>query len=259
MLQAIGDTYGKEYTLWYIFSGLPVLLGLNYITFLAAIPQIIKHPKRFHREAVMLVVIAWTVGIYSFLSHKEFRFLLPLLPMFIYISASDIYYERIPFIQLLRKIFLPLLIITNVVPGLYFSLIHQRGSLDIMNNLQTDLSRENCTSANVLFLTPCHATPLYSHLHVDVPIRFLTCEPNLKNSNDYIDEMDQFFENPMLWIKNNYSNDKNVIPSHVIMFDNILPDVEEFLHNYRLVTKIFYTHFPQRNYGEYLMMYRRID
>lgn len=258
VLQAIGDTYGKEHTLWYIFSGLPVLLGLHCITFLAALPQIIKYPKRFHREAIMLVVIGWTLGAYSLLSHKEFRFLLPLLPMFIYISTSYTVHVRIISRELLRKIFLSLLVITNVIPGLYFSLIHQRGSLDVMNILQTELSRENPTSINVLFLTPCHATPLYSHLHINIPIKFLTCEPNLNYSEDYIDEADQFFENPMLWIRNNLNN-KTVTPSHVIAFNNISPKIEEFLENYRLLTKVFHTHFPENNYGKYVMVYKLIN
>ena len=29
----------------------------------------------------------------------------------------------------------------------------------------------------LLFLTPCHATPYYSHLHHPVPMRFLDCSP----------------------------------------------------------------------------------
>ena len=33
------------------------------------------------------------------------------------------------------------------------------------------------TALSLLFLTPCHATPLYSHLHAAVPARFLDCSP----------------------------------------------------------------------------------
>ncbi|XP_014616756.1 PREDICTED: GPI mannosyltransferase 3 [Polistes canadensis] len=259
VLQSISDMYGKEHTLWYIFSALPVLLGLHCVTFLGMLPQIIKRPKQFHREAVMLVVIGWTLGVYSLLSHKEFRFLLPLLPMFIYISTSCTIHVKVISRELLRKIFLYILTITNLIPGLYFSLIHQRGTLDIMNILQNDLTNENCTSVNILFLTPCHATPLYSHLHIDVPTRFLTCEPNFTNSNDYVDEADQFFENPMLWIRNNDLQKHGVIPSHLIMFDNIPSKIKDFLENYRLLSKVFHTHFPQSNYGKYIMLYKRID
>lgn len=30
---------------------------------------------------------------------------------------------------------------------------------------------------NILFLTPCHATPYYSTLHRNLPMRFLDCTP----------------------------------------------------------------------------------
>jgi phosphatidylinositol glycan class B len=31
--------------------------------------------------------------------------------------------------------------------------------------------------AGVLFLTPCHATPYYTHVHHPLPMRFLDCSP----------------------------------------------------------------------------------
>ena len=33
------------------------------------------------------------------------------------------------------------------------------------------------SGASTLFLTPCHATPYYTHLHCPVPMRFLDCSP----------------------------------------------------------------------------------
>lgn len=30
---------------------------------------------------------------------------------------------------------------------------------------------------SVLFLTPCHATPYYTHVHAPIPMRFLDCSP----------------------------------------------------------------------------------
>lgn len=41
------------------------------------------------------------------------------------------------------------------------------------------LSREanNGKVKSVLFLTPCHATPYYSTLHENVPMRLLDCTP----------------------------------------------------------------------------------
>lgn len=37
--------------------------------------------------------------------------------------------------------------------------------------------RRSPATTSVLFLTPCHATPWYSHLHAPLPMRFLDCSP----------------------------------------------------------------------------------
>ncbi|XP_012142029.1 phosphatidylinositol glycan anchor biosynthesis class B [Megachile rotundata] len=257
VLYKIGDIYGTQHLLWYILSGLPVLLGVHYVIFLLSIWQVLKHSNTFHRQSLMLIVICWTLGIYSLLSHKEFRFLLPLLPMFTYISTSSIPSLAIKSTKTVRKVFVALLIITNVLPGIYFSMVHQRGSLDIMNVLGKQLNYTDNTT-NVLFLTPCHATPLYSHLHVNVPIKILTCEPNFNSNVNYTEEADEFFSNPMHWLNNYYNSDENIkMPSHIILFDSIVPKIEQFLKNYELVSQIFYTHFPQSNYSKYIYMYKR--
>lgn len=93
----------------------------------------------------------------------------------------------------------------NALAALYLSLVHQvcarrrrtlrpcltlpaqAGPISVMRTLRGDmhgggaLGRECSTKARVregvLFLTPCHATPLYSHLHKGVPLRFLDCSP----------------------------------------------------------------------------------
>lgn len=256
VLYKVGDLYGTQHVLWYIVCGLPVLLGCHYVLLLLCILQITKHPSSFHRQAVMLVVIVWTFGIYSLLAHKEFRFLLPLLPMCIYICTSCTFSLNAKFIKTARNIFVGLLILTNVLPGLYFSLVHQRGSLDLMNLLHKEVV--NTDNSNILFLTPCHATPLYSHLHTNVSIKILTCEPNFTNDISYMDEADTFFANPMQWLDENYSGNKNTtIPNYVISFDHIVPKIRRFLKHYRLWSQIFYTHFPQSNYGKYIYVYKR--
>nr|XP_034174520.1 GPI mannosyltransferase 3 [Osmia lignaria] len=255
VLHKIGDSYGTQHLLWYIISGLPVLLGLHYVIFLLCMWQVMKHPSSFHRQSIMLVVISWTIGIYSLLSHKEFRFLLPLLPMFIYICTSCASPLTMKSAKIVKRAFIVLLIITNVLPGFYFCMIHQRGSLDVMNILHNELSDINDTT-NILFLTPCHATPLYSHLHVNIPIKILTCEPNFNSSINYTEEADAFFLNPMQWLNNYYSNENNTIPSHVILFDNVIPKIKQFLEHYQLISQTFYTHLPQSNYGKYIHVYK---
>ena len=40
----------------------------------------------------------------------------------------------------------------------------------------------------------------FSHLHSNVTVRFLTCEPNLAGLPHYQDESDKFFNNPGHWL-----------------------------------------------------------
>ncbi|XP_076239805.1 phosphatidylinositol glycan anchor biosynthesis class B [Calliopsis andreniformis] len=255
ILHKIGDAYGTHHLLWYIFCGLPVLLGLYYPVFLLCCWQIIKYSANFHRQAILLIVIAWTLCIYSLLSHKEFRFLLPLLPMIIYICTSCTFRLNIKHTKIARKICIIFIIITNLIPAIYFCMIHQRGSLDVTKILQKELVySDNATS--LLFLTPCHAIPLYSHLHVNVPTRILTCEPNLNNSANYVDEAEIFFANPVEWLTQNYDNN-TALPSHIITFNNTAAKIKSFLTRYQLRYEVFHTHFPQSNYGEFIHLYKR--
>ena len=55
------------------------------------------------------------------------------------------------------------LIITNLPVALYTSLLHQRGTLDVMKYVheETKFEQVNYNSINVLFLMPCHSTPYY--------------------------------------------------------------------------------------------------
>jgi len=39
-------------------------------------------------------------------------------------------------------------------------------------------------SMRVLFLTPCHATPYYSHVHSNITMDFLDCSPPGEHCND---------------------------------------------------------------------------
>ncbi|KOC70034.1 GPI mannosyltransferase 3 [Habropoda laboriosa] len=146
----------------------------------------------------------------------------------------------------------------NVLYKIGDFVIHQRGSLDVMNILHNEIVNADNTT-NILFLTPCHATPLYSHLHVNVPIKILTCEPNFEGDINYVDEADMFFANPTQWLDHNYNNNNSIVlPDYIILFDNIVPKIGEFLKHYQIVSQIFYAHFPQSNYGKYIYVYKHV-
>ena len=256
VLKKVSESYGVEHPFWYFSSGLPVILGIDYLTFFKSVWRIFKHWRQFHTEAILLITVFWTIFAYSCLSHKEFRFILPLLPMLIYINNSSTREVR-RVTEFKRKFYIGLFVLSNLIPGIYFSLIHQRGSLEIMKTIRNDLTSDQ---SDILFLTPCHATPLYSHLHRNVSVRFLKCEPNFKNESGYVEEAQRFFADPMIWINDTYGEKINArvnIPTYLVVYDNFENDILHFLKNYEEVKRTFDSHFPQNNYGNYLIVYKR--
>lgn len=250
----IGAFYGSHNFMWYYLVGLPVVLGIQVIPFMLGflIPQL----KRFY------YLILWALIIFSIPSHKEFRFLLPFLHLSLIICGvvmDEIWSERM-FINRtkirknLNVLFSALLVLVNVPLSIYMALYHQRGVIDAVLHL----SKTADSHSEVIFLMPCHSTPYYSYIHKDIKMRFLTCEPNFGNEKDYIEEADLFFTHPMNWLTKNYDqNNKNLLPSHVVMFDSLHPNISEFLmkHSYSKCFSSFYSHFGHGRTGKYVDIY----
>lgn len=150
------------------------------------------------------------------------------------------------------------LIITNLPLCIYFGLIHQRGPLDSMKYL-ADIATTN-SNVSYLFLMPCHSTPLYSHLHHHVPVRFLTCEPNLQHLSSYIDEADRFYLNPADFMNGQYETvPTSQMPTHLIMFDTLVRSLFGFIQNkdYKLCAQYFHSHFAEGRIGNFINIYCR--
>lgn len=118
-------------------------------------------------------------------------------------------------------------------------MIHQRGTEEVMNYLAEE-ARENKVES-ILFLTPCHATPYYSTLHRDLPMRFLDCTPS--DEKGILDESNQFLEDPVGFatkLARNWS-----LPSHIVLFDSQEKLLKEFLvsHHFKEIRRFFHAHF----------------
>uniref|UniRef100_A0A0P4VXR9 Mannosyltransferase n=1 Tax=Scylla olivacea TaxID=85551 RepID=A0A0P4VXR9_SCYOL len=102
--------------------------------------------------------------IYSCLGHKEFRFLLPVLPLCLCIAGDYIAFYLAACAKrsdrplgFRRKVIFLVLLIPNLVALVYLGVIHQRGPLDTMQAVREEV--EGNLQANILFLMPCHSTP----------------------------------------------------------------------------------------------------
>lgn len=248
VLQDLGSFYGSHPWHWYFSQGFPAVLGTHLPFF---IHGCFLAPKRYR---IFLVTVLWTLLVYSMLSHKEFRFIYPVLPfcmVFCGYSLNNL--------KTWKKPALSFLFLSNMLLALYTGLVHQRGTLDVMTNIQElSYNNTNISSASVLMMMPCHSTPYYSHVHYPLPMRFLQCPPDLTGKTDYLVEADMFYLNPLKWLYMEFQNDSQ-LPTHLIIFSVLEEEISPFLisNNYERTAVFFHTHFPESRTGSHIYVYER--
>ncbi|ODQ64611.1 hypothetical protein NADFUDRAFT_42918 [Nadsonia fulvescens var. elongata DSM 6958] len=258
IVDSLSVFYGRSPWHYYLTQGLPLLLiGYVPLTLIALWNT---------RGRLFNWVIVLTILIYSLISHKEVRFIYPLLPFLHLITAQvvlKLYENRAKFTVCLFVI----IIILNMSVGTYLTSFHQAGVISVVDYIRTN---PNGNIRSVGFLMPCHSTPWQSHIHrADLEgenMWFLTCEPPISVPHDergtYLDEADQFYKSPVTFLKTHLPQfDENhqliytpksddpfrhsVWPSHLVMFEAVLPQVEAYVTGlgYREEAKIFNSHF----------------
>lgn len=100
---------------------------------------------------------------FSLIEHKEFRFLLPIVPLFMCIAGHGLQ-ELSKLFKWKQTILLLITLLMNIFPVTYFSVIHQRGVLDVVKYLRHEI--ETRKDIDVLYLMPCHSTPYYRLVQV---------------------------------------------------------------------------------------------
>jgi phosphatidylinositol glycan class B len=179
VLENISEFYGTHPFHWYFSQGIPLVI----FTFLPVAIYgytTVRHPQK---KALFWMAVFVVLSL-SGQKHKEFRFLLPLVsPLMIYagrgmqmIAKGDRRNSRKGKKAYANQI-LAVLLTTNVLIGYYFSRVHKRGVYDTIGWLRGEIAKKNVES--ILFLMPCHSTPYYSHLHADIPLYSISCEPPL--------------------------------------------------------------------------------
>ncbi|KAH8781377.1 Alg9-like mannosyltransferase family-domain-containing protein [Diaporthe sp. PMI_573] len=158
-----------------------------------------------------------TIAVLSAVSHKEVRFIYPLLPILHVLAAPSFasLFSAAPGRQPSqgKTALLAGLIFVNLVIATYLSLFHVAAPISVMHFLRHEYERihpdrldlhldhpvlshyhslAQSPSVNLgndtdelfaLFLTPCHATPWRSHLvYPSLRARALTCEPPLQTA-----------------------------------------------------------------------------
>lgn len=239
-----------RYILWYIHITIPFFLGFGMFTLPFIFMKLFEDKLDDEKQLTSIIIITLTIQCYSLLPNNEHHYLLSLLPLLVFLTAKFDWSEVSN--ELISRLLILVTIIINI--GIFILFANdRRGTTEIMSYLRKEIA-SSPSNVDVMFLTPCYSTPLYSHLHKDIPMEFLTCEPNLKNQDNYLNEANIFFKNPRTWLEKRYTN--STLPFFVVMYNNLAPCIKSFVDNYDHVVSVFDSFYPSTNRGNTLHLYK---
>lgn len=210
------------------------------------------------RVRSLRTILAYTVLIdilaLSLISHKEVRFIYPLLPILHVLAArpaAAFFHPTAIQAQKYRGMLFTLGFALNLIVAQYSTGRHQRGVIDVMHYLRKEyevryqLPGPNHGNMTVGFLMPCHSTPWISHfIHPEINAWALTCEPPLglsaEQRREYLDEADVFYADPAKWMQTNMADvgrrgaavgrsSKRAWPQYVAFFQQLEPTMKTVL------------------------------
>lgn len=217
--QSLAIFYGSNRLDYYLTEGLPLLL-MTMLPFAMAglyhgLALSFSRPSKSARSSLKEVVpsmLAWTsvfmIASLSLISHKEARFLYPLLPsLHLFVASPLAHFARR--LKSWRAFLVGALFAINIAIAMYTSQVHQMGVVDVVAFLRSEHeSKTHSGNTTVAFLMPCHSTPWRSHLiHSNIDAWALTCEPPIdipmEQRSTYEDEADIFYNSPSVWLEQN--------------------------------------------------------
>lgn len=229
--QSLAVFYGKNDFHYYVSQGFPLLLttalpfALLGLYRAAARPPTYasKHWRTNIQTQLAYICLAMPL-VLSLISHKEVRFIYPLLPSLHILAAPSLVEYFYPAVSRSSRTYTPrrltliFLLIVNVFIALYTTIYHASGTVNVLSYLREqhdrhitlDHARSPSFGPGIStgFLMPCHSTPWRSHMvYPSIDAWALTCEPpvNLNDSEKaaYVDEADQFYENANHFLRYN--------------------------------------------------------
>jgi phosphatidylinositol glycan class B len=267
--QGLAVFYGRNRLEYYFTEGLGLLLttALPFAVF-GVFREISRNTIKLSSSVLPQLIapclLSWTTLfvalVLSIVSHKEVRFLYPLLPALHIIAGSRIS-DFLRGRKRWARIVVCFLVLCNVILAYYVSQVHQRGVVDVIHYIrerhEDRLQKEglNSTTTAGIFM-PCHSTPWRSHLvYSGIDIWALTCEPPIGVPMDaresYMDEADYFYADPSIWIEQNMvplkgksGQGQRQWPENLIFFDQLEPKIRWILEKteYKECWRTFNSH-----------------
>lgn len=209
----LGTLYGTHPMLWYFYAGVPAICGIMLPMFLWDSLLLLTRatPLTNDTDTKSRLTILWIIGSYtilhSFSKHKEFRFLLPVLPLMC-IMAGHAMVELLRGMSSLPNVIIVALCLLNYPHLIYLSIFHQRGPIEA-NIIMAAIMRNEAQKDKftVHYLLGCHSAPAYSHLHssdVSVDVWYLDCSPECRANEAVVCESDAFSNDPYKFMQSAY-------------------------------------------------------
>ncbi|BGP34484.1 glycosylphosphatidylinositol anchor biosynthesis [Rhodotorula toruloides] len=241
VLRSISLFYGSNSSHFYLSQGVPILLFTQLPFFLHGLSsqrwEGVKNPRALK---ALRWTLAGTLGTYSLLSHKEWRFLHPLLPvmhLFVAISLVKLSLSSAssppsrPVARWTRTLRVrpthATILLLSLLPATYLTAFHGIGQTRASSYLR---SREEAGEGRSTgWLMPCHSAGWGAHLHTrewgrrvralelegkggereregkegeEAGMWMVTCEPPLdgQDPSTYQDETDHFYACPCTFL-----------------------------------------------------------
>ncbi|KAL3076713.1 hypothetical protein niasHS_013509 [Heterodera schachtii] len=239
--------FGVHHWSWYLTHAVPPLLTLLLLPLLTSLPRF-GHLNMKKRYAVAAFI--YLVG-HSFISHKEHRFLLPILPLIFPYLALELNNYKAKWTNCLKYCYIGL----NLLLATYFGLVHQRGPSAVNGRLieLIDTWGPNRERIKILQLMPCFSLPQYAHLHPfsnKTSIQMLDCSPAFiriaHGDADAEDEMDKFYKDPEGWLNSKWYKNSLFDADIIVAYERVYHRMERFLmeKGFSRDSRIFHSHFP---------------
>ncbi|PLB35672.1 putative glycosylphosphatidylinositol-alpha 1,2 mannosyltransferase [Aspergillus candidus] len=236
--QSLAVFYGRNDWHYYASQGFPLLLttALPFAAvglYRALRPSAATGSLRTMQVQLAAICLVMPLAL-SLISHKEVRFIYPLLPALHVLAAPPLVTFFAPAVSRShaaytpRRLTLMFLLLANVAIALYTTLYHASGTLSVLSYLReqqqahasvdkSESAAKSGTGISAGFLMPCHSTPWRSHLvHPNIHAWALSCEPPVgldeAQKAIYVDEADQFYDDASQFLHNHMGGGLRHVP-----------------------------------------------
>lgn len=276
IVQSLAVFYGTNVWHYYLSQGIPLLLTTALPFSLAGLCKGLAQNALLARASSLAglrfqlaITVLFAVTLLSLVSHKEVRFIYPVLPMlhlfaaeslagFLFPNGTQASKSRMPRVPPWKGFLVGGLLLANMAIAFYTTQFHQSGVVSVLEYLRHEHEhRQNVdsdppfTQTYVGFLMPCHSTPWRSHLvHSNLRAWALSCEPPIDlgatDKATYLDEADQFYADPIAFIQDRLisphefrrlqnsrggrnPNAVKVWPDYLVFFAQLEPTMRQFM------------------------------